>query len=106
MTESKREQVTLVRVYLTEEEAHLKTLLKRLHDWGLVRGVTVFRGIAGFGDSGMIHGSSLVDMSLNLPVVLEFFEQHDKAAEVIAYLQQEIGPGHIVSWPVQLDSLA
>ena len=49
------EEVTMVRVYLTEEEAHLKTLLKRLHDWGLVRGVTVFRGIAGFGDSGIIH---------------------------------------------------
>lgn len=100
--EINREEVTLVRVYLTEEEAHLQTLLKRLHDWGLVRGVTVFRGIAGFGDSGTIHASSLVDMSLNLPVVIEFFEQADKAAEVIEYLYQEFGPGHIVSWPVQL----
>lgn len=102
MNDLVREEVTMVRVYLTEEEAHLKTLLKRLNDWGLVRGVTVFRGIAGFGDSGTIHATSMVDMSLNLPVVLEFFEQADKAAAVIEYLHQEIDPGHIVSWPVQL----
>ena len=100
--EISHEDVTLVRVYLTEEEAHLKTLLKRLHDWGLVRGVTVFRGIAGFGDSGTLHASSLVDLSLDLPVVIEFFDAPDKAAELIEYLHQEIGPGHIVSWPVRL----
>ncbi|NOX92633.1 MAG: DUF190 domain-containing protein, partial [Gammaproteobacteria bacterium] len=29
--------VTVVRVYLTEAEAHLQTLLKRLNDWGKVR---------------------------------------------------------------------
>ena len=97
-----REHVTLVRVYLSEGEAHLKTLLKRLHDWGLVRGVTVFRGIAGFGDSGVLHDASLLDISLNLPVVIEFFDAPDKAAELIGYLHQEIGAGHIVSWPVQL----
>lgn len=100
--EINREELTLVRVYLSEEEAHLQTLLKRLHDWGMVRGVTVFRGIAGFGDSGVIHASSLVDMSLELPVVIEFFDETTKAAELIEYLHQEIGPSHIVSWPVQL----
>ena len=95
-------EVTLVRAYLTEEHAHLHTLLKRLHDWGLVRGVTVFRGIAGFGDSGKIQTSSLMDVSLDLPVVIEFFEEPAKALEMIEYLQHEIGTGHIVSWPVQL----
>lgn len=97
-----REELTLVRVYLNEDEAHLQTLLKRLHDWGMARGVTVFRGIAGFGDSGVIHTSSLVGMSLELPVVIEFFDEATKAAELIEYLHQEIGTGHIVSWPVQL----
>ncbi len=95
-------EVTMVRIYLTEAEAHLKTLLKRLNDWGKVRGVTVFRGIAGFGQSGIIHSSSLMDMSLDLPVVVEFFDEPAKAAEVIDYLYQVVGPGHIVSWPVNL----
>lgn len=94
--------VTVVRVYLTEAEAHLETLLKRLNDWGKVRGVTVFRGIAGFGKSGTIHSSSLLDMSLDLPVVVEFFDEPEKAAEMIDYLYQVVGPGHIVSWSARL----
>ena len=95
-------EITVVRVYLTEAEAHLETLLKRLNDWGKVRGVTVFRGIAGFGKSGTIHTSSLMDLSLDLPVVIEFFDEPIKAAEMIDYLYQVVGSGHIVSWPATL----
>jgi hypothetical protein len=94
--------VIMVRVYLTEAEAHLQTLLKRLNDWHKVRGVTVFRGIAGFGKSGAFHSSTLLDLSLNLPVVVEFFDTPEKAAEMIDYLYNLVGPGHIVSWPAQL----
>lgn len=32
-------EVTMVRIYLTEGEAQLKTLIKRLHDWEKLRGV-------------------------------------------------------------------
>ncbi len=95
--------VTVVRVYLTEAEAHLQTLLKRLNDWGKVRGVTVFRGIAGFGQSGTIHSSSLMDLSLDLPVVIEFFDEPGKAGEMIDYLYQVVGPGHIISWSATLN---
>jgi len=95
-------EVTLVRVYLTEERAHLSRLLKRLNDEHKVRGVTVFRGIAGFGSSGQIHSSSLLDVSLDLPVVIEFFDEADKTAEVMEELYAVVGPGHIVSWPARL----
>ena len=97
-------EVTVVRVYLSEAKAHLETLLKRLNDWGKVRGVTVFRGIAGFGKSGAIHSSSLLDLSLDLPVVIEFFDEPVKAAEMIDYLYQVVGPGHIVSWSATLSA--
>ncbi len=95
-------EVTLVRVYLTEEKAHLSRLLKRLNDEHRVRGVTVFRGIAGFGQTGALHSSSLLDVSLDLPVVIEFFDEAEKAAVLIEELYTVVGPGHIVSWPAQL----
>jgi PII-like signaling protein len=98
----KQLDVTIVRVYLTESEAHVDTLLKRLHEWGKVRGVTVFRGIAGFGPSGTMHGASLVDISLDLPVVVEFFDVPDKAQEMIDYLYPMVKSGHVVSWPAQV----
>ncbi len=94
--------VLMVRVYLTEVEAHLESLLKRLNDEGKVRGVTVFRGIAGFGKSGTIHSSSLLDMSLDLPVVVEFFDEPEKAQAIVDELYKQVGPGHIVTWPAQL----
>lgn len=95
-------EVTLVRVYLTEEKGHLSRLLKHLDDEHKVRGVTVFRGIAGFGPSGQIHSSSLLDVSLDLPVVIEFFDEADKAEAVMEELYAVVGPGHIVSWPARL----
>ncbi len=94
--------VTMVRVYLTEEEAHLQSFLKKLNEQGRVRGVTVFRGIAGFGPSGTLHSSSLLDLSLDLPVVVEFFDEPERVAAMIDYLYPIAGAGHIVSWPVQL----
>ncbi len=95
-------EIMMVRVYLTEAKAHLESLLKHLQDQNLVRGVTVFRGIAGFGPSGKLHSSSLLDVSLDLPVVIEFFDEPEKTAAMIESLYPKVGAGHIVSWPVKL----
>jgi len=95
--------VTMVRIYLTEGETQLKTLLRRLHDWEKLRGVTVFRGISGYGDSGVIHGTQLIDLSLNLPMVVEFFDDTDKIDAIWAHLQEIIKPGHMVRWQAQVN---
>ena len=94
--------VTMVRVYLTEGHGY-KELLRYLHDHSRVRGVTVFRGITGFGRSGTLHSSTLLDVSLDLPVVVEFFDTPERAAEVLRHLDTLVEPGHIVTWPAQLN---
>lgn len=91
-------EVTVVRIYLSEGHAQLDNLLKRLHDWEHVRGVTVFRGIAGYGDSGKVHTSRLVDLSLDLPLVVEFFDTPETAARIVEHLGADIKPGHMLSW--------
>ena len=97
-------EVTMVRVYLTEAEAHLETLLKRLHDWEKVQGVTVFRGITGFGKSGEMHSSTLMDLAFDLPVVIEFFDEPAKVEVILEHLSKEIEPGHIVSWNARVNA--
>ncbi len=94
----KTTDVTMVRIYLTEGQHQFQRLMKILHDEEQVRGVTAFRGIAGFGQSGEMHSSSLIDMSLDLPLVLEFFDEPAKVARVLEHLNTQIKPGHIVSW--------
>lgn len=94
--------VTLVRIYLTEGSGELNPLLAKLHDEEKVCGVTVFRGISGFGKSGKLHSSSLLDLSMDLPMVVEFFDTPDKVARILTHLEGMIKPGHIVSWQAQL----
>lgn len=94
----KRTDVTMVRIYLTEGERLLGPVLKKLHDEEKVRGVTVFRGISGFGESGKVHSSSLVDLSLDLPLVVEFFDDLEKVQRIISHLEPMLPSGHIVSW--------
>ena len=97
-------EITMVRIYLTEGETQLNSLVKRLRDWEKLRGVTVFRGISGYGDSGVIHGADLVDLTINMPIVIEFFDSPDKIAEILEHLQVFIKPGHIVTWRADVNN--
>lgn len=94
---------TMVRVYLTESDHGLKPLLKCLHDELGVLGATVTRGVAGFGASGVVHSAGLVDLSTNLPLILEFFDRPDRARMAIVRIRDFVEPGHVVSWPVSVD---
>jgi len=99
----KHSDVTMVRIYLSEGEGLLKRLLAKLHDEEKVRGVTVFRGISGFGRSGKMHSASLLDLSLDLPLVVEFFDEPAKVHAILSHLKTLLPPGHVVSWPASVN---
>ena len=96
-------KVTVVRMYCTEGKGRLKDMLSKLHDEYHVRGVTVFRGVAGFGTSGELHSSSLLDISLDLPQVIEFFDEEEKVASLLSELSTSFEPGHVVSWSAEVN---
>jgi len=93
--------VTMVRIYLTEGHGQIKEVLDYLHNDSGVHGVTEIRAAAGFGNSGKMHETRLIDLSLDLPVVLEFFDEPSKVEEVIVYLKGMLKSGHIVHWHAQ-----
>ena len=97
----KQSEVTLVRIYCSEAGHQHQKIIDMLHQDHRVAGVTAFRGIAGFGKSGHIHEAGLLDISLDLPVIIEFFDRPDKVADVLPLLNEMVGPGHIVSWSAQ-----
>ena len=99
----KQTDVTVVRLYLNEGEAQLESLLKRLHDWEKVKGVSVFRGIAGFGESGEIHTSKFIDLGMELPLVVEFFDTPEKAEEIMEHIHSTVKPGHMLSWNAKVN---
>jgi PII-like signaling protein len=97
------ESVTFVRIYLTEADKRLDGLLKCLHDEEKVRGVTVFRAVSGFGQSGVMHSSSLLDLSLDLPVCVEFFDQPERVNEILEHLSDQFEAGHLVCWRAEMN---
>lgn len=64
--------VTVVRVYILEGHNQMDQALNILHDEEGIHGTTVIRGIAGFGENKEIHTSSLLNLSLELPLIPEF----------------------------------
>jgi uncharacterized protein len=95
--------ITVVRVYLSEaDHVHHKSLMQKilniLHDQQRVHGVTVFRGIAGFGDSGEVHESDLLRIAANLPLVIEFFDAPPVADAAMDLLKDLVPPNRMVYW--------
>lgn len=93
------EDILMVRIYLSEAKlAHYRPLLDWLHSEHQVRGMTLFRGIQGFGHSGRVHSADLLDLALDLPLVIEFFDSAARVRALLPRLEAEIEPGHLVYW--------
>ncbi len=96
----------MVRIYLSEaDHGRRRTLMQEiltlLRDRHAVQGVTVFRGIAGFGAGGEVHADDILRLNVDLPLVIEFFDE-PKVVEAAMNLLADLVPGgHIVSWPVK-----
>ena len=73
-----------VRVYFGERDKHRgkplwSALLDYLRREGAA-GATVTRGVAGYGAHSMIHTASIVDLSADLPLILEWVDTEDQVA--------------------------
>jgi PII-like signaling protein len=95
-------KVTVARIYVTEGKHLHETIFSRLHDIEKVRGVTVFRGISGFGQSGRVHSSNLLDISFDMPVVIEFFDVPEKVDAVLENIKGMLKPGHVLTLPAEI----
>jgi PII-like signaling protein len=100
-------EVTVVRIYLREaDHGKHKTLMQEvfniLHDQQRVQSLVVFRGIAGFGDSGEVHASDILRLNVDLPLVIEFFDTPQVVDAALALLDGLVPAGQILSWPAIL----
>ena len=103
--------VIVVRIYIREAEHGRRTTLQQeiltlLHDQQRVQGVTVFRGIAGFGASGTVHAADLLRLTVDLPVVIEFYDRPDVANAAMKLLHGLVPDGHVVWWRANCSDLS
>ena len=95
----KEREVTIARIYTMEGHDELNQALDILHDEEKIFGVTISRGIAGFGENREVHTSSLLTLSLELPLIIEFYDDPEKVEKAIQVLHSRLDIKHIVSWP-------
>ncbi len=97
-----KKTVTMARIFTLEGHDHLDQILTILREEENIVGVTVSRGIAGYGDSREIHSANLLTLSLELPLTIDFYDETEKVMRTIDKLQSRLNLDHIVSWPVDL----
>ena len=89
----------LMRIHIGEADKHngkplYQEIVKVLREQHFA-GATVFRGIMGFGASSRIHTDKFLELSTDLPIVVECIDTEEKIEAILPVLDEMIGGGLI-----------
>jgi hypothetical protein len=65
-----------------------------------IAGATVFRGVLSYGASSRIHTAKLLDLSMDLPIIVEIVDTQtkiDEFIEIINLMIEEAGCGALIT---------
>ncbi|HWB12617.1 MAG TPA: DUF190 domain-containing protein [Pirellulales bacterium] len=93
------EEGRLLRVFVGESdvckgEPLFRAIVHRARDLGLA-GATVLRGAMGFGAASRVHTSRLLEVSTDLPIVIEIVDTAEKIDSLLPFLDETVGEGMI-----------
>ena len=104
----KESTAILIRIFFGESDQYQKQntyqfLVEYLRK-NKFAGVTVLRGIEGFGHKSIIHTSNLLELSSDLPIVLEVVDQEEKINSLKQFIDENnlIKSGLITQEKVQI----
>ena len=60
-----------------------------------IAGVSVFRGVAGYGSDGVFHTSKMLELSTSLPVKIEAVDSEEMITSVLSDVADIVGKGLI-----------
>ncbi len=87
----------LVRIFLGESDRWKGqplyiAIVEEMRKSGLA-GATVFKGILGFGAHSVVHAARIVDLSSDLPIVIELVDSEEKVAAFLPTLDLMVAEG-------------
>ncbi|GBG56936.1 hypothetical protein SPFL3102_02326 [Sporomusaceae bacterium FL31] len=59
-------------------------------------GATVFRGLMGYGANSRIHTASIVDLSSDLPILVEIIDSEEYMAKLLPFLDEMVEEGMVI----------
>lgn len=90
---------TLLRIFVGEADTwHGKPLYRAVVERARTEGIagaTVIRGIEGFGASSRLHTTRLLELSTDLPVVIEIVDTTEKIEGILPALDEMVGDGMV-----------
>ena len=105
MSELKGQQI-LLRIFIGESAKHEG---KALYQWLVemmkrekISGATVLRGILGFGAGSQIHSSHILQLSQDLPIIIEAVDTQENIDRILPLIEPYIGKGMITLETVQV----
>ncbi len=92
---------TLVRIFIGDSDKWHHTpleraLIERLRREGFA-GVTIIHGVAGFGARSVIHTANLVELSADLPILIEIVEDDEHVEKLMTILDEMLTGGALVT---------
>ena len=95
-----------VTVYLGEDDHWhgkplVNALVERLRAEGFA-GVTVTRGVLGFGAHSHIHSANILQLSQDLPLILTLVDTPERAAAALAIFEEMVNEGLITVHDVEI----
>jgi hypothetical protein len=89
----------LLRVFIGESDKIAskplyEAIVQKVRELGLA-GATVLRGSEGFGANSVVHRAGLLEMSTDLPIVIEIVDTQEKIKLIVPHLEQMVQEGMI-----------
>jgi len=84
----------LLRIFIGEDDKYegkplFEVIVKKVRELGLA-GATVIRGIEGFGAGSIIHKLRLLDLSSDLPILIEIVDSEENISKLIPEIENLI----------------
>lgn len=96
----------LLKIYISEDSKYkghnlYHALVRRFAEAGMA-GVTVTRGIEGFGHEKRLHSTRILDISLKLPVIVEVVDIPEKIEIAVTIANEMVNEGMVFVTDVQV----
>jgi uncharacterized protein len=96
----------LLKIYISEDSKYkghnlYHALVRRFAEAGMA-GVTVTRGIEGFGHEKRLHSTRILDISLKLPVIVELVDTPEKIEIAVTIANEMVNEGMVFVTDVQV----
>lgn len=96
----------ILKIYVSEDSKYkghnlYHALVLKLKEIGMA-GVTVTRGIEGYGQGKRLHTTRIIELSTNLPIIIEVIDKDERIQQAIPVVKEMVNEGLVIITDVEV----